>query len=392
MGGPRLQALGLRPVVDARELLVMGFTEILAHLPRIFQALRQVDESAQEKKPDIAILIDYPDFHFRLARRLRRQNIPLVYYIPPKVWAWRKRRVKFLQEMFAGILCILPFEKEFYRKRNIPAVYVGNPLTDELPLSLTRSEARSKLQLSAAGPVLVLMPGSRPSELKRHLLLMLDAALQAAEELKKRSGHQMAGEGFPAQVTHAFEKLTVLIPFPVTTEHSVWNRRIQEWTQSLAQRASLLDIRITQGNAHECLVAADAGLIKSGTSTLEAALLGCPHAVVYKPSAVSAWIFRHLVRYRGPVGLVNLVANWRDLDGGKQDFLAPEILCEDVTVPALKAAILDLFLNLDSRTKMQRGFEKLRREMLEGSKDGNPSQRAAQEVLRIFKQSRMKEG
>jgi lipid-A-disaccharide synthase len=152
------------------------------------------------------------------------------------------------------------------------------------------------------------------------------------------------------------------------------------WFRKHQDRKVWLDIRITQGNAAECLVAADAGLIKSGTSTLEAGLLRCPHVVVYRPSLTTKWIFRYLIRYRGPIGLVNLVADWKP----GEDYLVPEILCEDVTPKNLSQEMISLFSHSNRRQKMEEGFELLRKKVLETSDSLSPSVCAAREVLTIL--------
>ncbi|MEO5971672.1 MAG: lipid-A-disaccharide synthase, partial [Bdellovibrionia bacterium] len=164
VGGPKLQSAGLRAVVDTRELMTMGFVEVLWRLPKIFRILKRVAEAAKQDPPDVAIVIDYPGFHFRLARQLKKLKIPIVYYIPPKVWVWRKHRVRFLKSFFDKVLCIFPFEELVYRDLDLPVKYVGNPLLDELPLGLSRAAARAELALFDEDRVLVVMPGSRDSE------------------------------------------------------------------------------------------------------------------------------------------------------------------------------------------------------------------------------------
>ncbi len=364
IGGPKLQAMGLRTIVDARELMAMGFVEILSLLPRIMRALRSLTQAARETRPDIAIVIDYPDFHFRLAKRLKRLGIPLIYYIPPKVWVWRKKRINLLKDSFKKILCILPFEEEFYKKENISATYVGNPLMDELPFSLTRLEARTRLGLTPQDRVAVLMPGSRKSELKHHLELMLEAAILTAKDLRST--------GFLGTQ----EKLKILMPFPTTSHFQVLKERVDRFMSFDQQE--WIDVRISQGNSHECLVAADAGLIKSGTSTLEAGLLKCPHSIVYKPGLTSQWIFKYLIRYQGPVGLVNLVAGWKS----GEDYLVNEVLCENVTLETLKQEFISILTDPEKRKKQITGFEKLLLRMRNDSETQSPSRRAAQEILR----------
>ena len=362
IGGPKLQAAGLRAVVDAKNLLAMGFVEVLGKLPTVFRSLRLVTAAAQAQRPDVIVVLDYPDFHFRLAKRLRHLNVPMIYYIPPKVWAWRKRRIFFLKKYFVKILSILPFEEAFYRENQIPVKYVGNPLVDELPFDLTQSAAREKQGLRSGDRVLVLMPGSRASELKQHLVLMIRSAALGVERLRIQG------------IMGLQEKLVILLPLPAMAS-------ITQLESVTAETAANLDIRVSRNNAAECLVAANAGLIKSGTSTLEAGLLQCPHVIVYRPSKTTAWIFKNLIRYRGPVGLVNLVAGWQP----GQPYLVPEILCDEVSEDALATAVVRLLstssIDSDWRNQMTQGFVDLRSRVLGREKRLHPSVDAAAEVI-----------
>ncbi|HLE01251.1 MAG TPA: lipid-A-disaccharide synthase [Bdellovibrionota bacterium] len=365
IGGPQLREAGLRVVVDAKELLAMGFSEVLVHLPKILGALNKISRVAREERPDLAVVIDYPDFHFRLARRLRKLGVPVVYYIPPKVWVWRKKRVRLLRELFTRVLCIFPFEEAFFKGEGLDVKYVGNPLLDELPLNVSRSEARAELGLSTDDSVLVLMPGSRSSELDQHLELMLDAALEAAERLHN--------SGFLREGT----ALKVLLPFALTTDYAKILQRIESWKASRTP-PTFFQLFPAQGNSARSLIAADAGLIKSGTSTLEAALLGCPHAVIYKAGQVTTWIFELFIRYRGPVGLVNLVA--RKAKGDSP--LVREILLDEVTVRSLADEAVRLLSDDEVRSRMREGFKELRKR-LESTDGKSPSRAAAVELLNL---------
>ncbi|MCM2277837.1 MAG: lipid-A-disaccharide synthase [Oligoflexia bacterium] len=356
VGGPCLQREGLRTIVDARELLSMGFTEILGRLPRILRALARIAGEATRERPEVAIVIDYPDFHFRLARRLRSIGVPMIYYIPPKVWVWRKKRVTVLRELFTRVLCILPFEEEFHRRAGLPVRYVGNPLLDELPLSLTREAARMALGIDSRRRVLVAMPGSRPSELRNHVELFLEAAERVALGLRERG------------MLEKTERLLVLVPLPLTAQ-----------ALGITGRESL-EIKVSRGDAHECLIAADAGLVKSGTSTLEAGILGCPHAVVYRTNFLTSFIFRRLIRYRGPVGLVNLVACGTE---PRDEYLMREIVLEAATPEALSEEVLSLFLDEAKRERLAGGMARLRESLLGGTRGMSPSRRAAEEVLDV---------
>ncbi len=339
----------------------MGFSEILTRLPRALRALRTVAREAKVERPDVAVVIDYPEFHFRLARRLKSAGVPVVYYIPPKIWVWRRGRIRVLREVFARVLFIFPFERELYARERLKAVYVGNPLIDELPLGLTRQEARARLGLPQDARVLVLMPGSRPSELGRHVPLMSGAAKGVARRLGERG-----------------VRLQTVLALPATIEPAAV-RRIEADS----------GLRVVVGEAHAALVAADAGLIKSGTSTLEAALLGCPHAVVYRTGRSTSWIFRNLVRYRGPVGLVNLVGGpggtWRKGD----PYVARELLLEDATETALAEEALALLTDPAKAGSQREAFARIRGLFTEGDRPGEgPSVRAAREVLAVARERR----
>lgn len=362
IGGPALKKEGLRSVVDARELLSMGFIEILGRLPKIFRALKRVEAAARASRPAVAVFLDYPDFHFRLARRLGRIGIPLVYYIPPKVWAWRKRRVFFLKRYFKKILCILPFEEKFYADSDVPASYVGSPLQDELPLGLSREEARSRLSIGAAEKTLAVLAGSRPAELKRHLELFLDGAEETAKVLRARG--QLSGSG----------TLLVLLPFATTADLPVLRARVEAW-QSRGQR--VIRIRISEGDSGSIMKAADVGLIKSGTSTLEAALLGLPHVVAYCPNALTCFIVKRLIRYQGPIGLSNLVT------GSKcEPYPISELTCSDVTPQSLARELVPLFSESADRARVLGAVEAAKRAVL---RDGeSPSHRAAREILSVI--------
>jgi lipid-A-disaccharide synthase len=374
IGGPKLLAQGQRQIVDARELLSMGFVEIIGRLPKIFSALKAIEREAIREKPDVAVFVDYPDFHFRLARRLARLKIPLVYYIPPKVWVWRKGRIHFLKKYFARILCILPFEEDFYRQSSVPVCYVGNPLQDELPLNATREEARSKLGLSQADHVLAILVGSRPTELKRHLEVFMDGALKTAVKLAQRG------------VLKDSQKLQLLLPFAATSELDGLRAQVTRLAESLKARhgenAQIpIEIRISQGDSAWVMRAANVGLIKSGTSTLEAALLDLPHLIAYRPNEFTCFIVKKVIGYNGPIGLSNLVA------GAKlQPYPITELNCSAVTAESI-ASELDLLFDdrgqESERSKSVKAtLKKIQSVVLKGGE--SPSRVAAREVLAVI--------
>lgn len=358
IGGPKLQAAGLRALVDAREMLSMGFAEILSRLPRILRALRTLVDWAQRERPDVVVVIDYPDFHFRLAKKLRASGIPVVYYIPPKVWVWRSGRVRVMRELFRKVLCIFPFEEEFFRGAGLPITYVGNPLIDELPLSMTQAEARAKLGVRADARVLAVLPGSRPAELKYHLEVMLDAVEKTAEKLSSQ--------------------LVAAIALPETGDPDFVKTRIEAWKTKRGTPPHA-EFRISRGDSALVMRAADAGIIKSGTSTLEAALLGLPHVVMYNGSWITGIIFKYFIRYRGPIGLVNLVPGCKPGDR----YVANEYLGKDASPETLSAEAFDLMTNAERRAWVSARFQEIRERLRVPGGGLNPSARAAIEVLEL---------
>ena len=370
IGGSKLQASGLKVVTDSGNLLAMGLFAVIARLPKILQGLKEIGDAAEHEKPDLAVVIDYPDFHFRLSKRLHKLGIPTVYFIPPKVWVWRQGRVQFLSKFFMKILCILPFEETFYRRRGVRAQFVGNPIVDELPFGLTREAARENLRLGENDRVVVMMPGSRPAEVNAHFQIMLDAATRTAVRMG--------------------ERLTLLIPFPGSKEAVNVAKKVETWRDRVGEnKAKLLDLRISKGNAHECLVAADAGLIKSGTSTLEAALLMCPHAILYCGSRISHWIFNTFIRYEGPVGLANLAALTEP--PGKADrkkLLFSEFVMEDARADFLSEELLALLTNSNRRADLHVACLNLKRSLMGSTVEGasGPSFRAAEEIWSLYRE------
>jgi lipid-A-disaccharide synthase len=236
--------------------------------------------------------------------------------------------------------------------------YVGNPLCDELPLELTRAEARRKLGLAADDRVLLIMPGSRKSELKRQLKLVLEASLQIAQRPSLNS-------------------LKVLLPLPETADLEAVRAEVQEWRRRRGD--AVPEIRISQGDSSIAMVAADVGMIKSGTSTLEAGLLGCGHVLFYKANWLSEFIYFKFIRYGGPVGLVNLV--WGKGPETERPFLVTELLGKALTVGSLVRETAKLLEDPQPRETMRAGLAHLREKMLGDLKGQSPSQRAAQTIL-----------
>jgi lipid-A-disaccharide synthase len=376
IGDQRMRDLGMNTLVESSSLLAMGTTEVLARLPSILRAGRVVEREAKRLKPDLAVFLDYPDFHFKLAAKFKRFGVRSLSYIPPKVWVWRTGRIKKMKSLFDRILCIFPFEEKLYRDAGLQADYIGNPLADELPLELTREAARGLLFPGSAIPpshdrVVTLLPGSRPGELSRHIPALSEAIGIAAAALRSRNGPDA--------------RLHVLVPFASAEQRASWSLRFDDSGKSGAV------YHFSVGNSALCMLAADAGLIKSGTATLEAGVLGLPHIVFYRPSPLTTWIFRNFVQkkgffrrragFTGPVGLVNLFSGWKPGDVLR----VPEVLAEEVTGARLGAELGRLLWDAHERERQLKVLSSLRDEVLgkrtEADFDLGPSQRAANLIL-----------
>jgi lipid-A-disaccharide synthase len=313
MGGDRMAAAGVQLFERAEG--VVGFVEVLKHLPAHLRLLRQVKAHLRSGRVGLIILIDYPGFNLRVAQAARDAGVPVLYYITPQVWAWKPGRLKLMAEVISQAAVILPFEEQLLRDAGIRTTFVGHPLLDRAAALPSRDDARRRLGLPLDGEVLALFPGSRAQEIERHL----DAFTAVARELqRRRPGLQVVVSVAP---TIALDSSHV--PFPMV-------------------RAQSFDV----------LRAADVALCKSGTTTLEAAVAGCPCAVVYKTSRLSYEIARRLVHIPH-IGLLNVVA-------GKE--VAPEFVQDAFTTQAVSDALDALFgAENPVRLRMLAGMDEVRR-------------------------------
>src|SRR5437762_3198775 len=344
--GKQMRDAGVASVVNADELAIMGVWEVGRALPKFWRAFTELKRAAEQKTPDAAILVDWPEFNLRLARSLHRRRIPVIYYISPQLWAWRSYRTRNIQRDVDLILSILPFEKEWYAARGVAKVeYVGHPLTGEVRAEYDRAEFCRRNNLDAARPLIALLPGSRHKEVLRILPPMLDAA---AVMQKKRPDVQF---------------VVVVAP----------NRDVRE-ARTIIDAGELAQpvrdsLTVIHHQTREALAAADAAAVASGTATLEAALLGTPLVIVYKESFLNWHILGRLITAEH-YGLVNLIAGRR---------LATELIQDNLNAEALARELLAL---LDPTRNQSM------REELEGVADklGEPgaSRRAAQAILQFI--------
>jgi lipid-A-disaccharide synthase len=314
--GPRMQQAGVRAVVDSRSLAVVGLAEVVAHIPRIYGEYRKLLAAARAERPEAAILTDSPDFHLRLARQLKKLGIPVIYLVAPQVWAWRKGRLPLMRRTIDRLLCIFPFEPEFFTAAGIDATYIGHPLTRLVKPSAPREDLRRRFGVPTDSPMIALLPGSREGEAARHLPILLETV-----------------EKIRATHTGPTPRFLLAIPPGTIPQNSIFRERI-----------SASSIQLQEGQSWDVLAAADLALAASGTVTIEAALLGTPLIAFYRVSKLTWWMGRRLVNVPF-FSMVNLVAGRR---------VVPELIQDDMTVENLSNQALRLLGDPAAREAMRR--------------------------------------
>ena len=318
--GPRMRSAGVRPIVDSASLAVVGLVEVLAHIPRIHGEFRKLKAAIDTEKPDLAILTDSPGFHFHLFKHLEKRRVPIVYLVAPQVWAWRKGRLKTLRAYVEHLLCIFPFEEDFFRSNGVPATYIGHPLAHSIKPTLTRAEFFAKHKLPEDRPLLALLPGSRAGEAARHLAPLADAV-----EILRRE-----------------RPITVLAGTPLGFSQ----RAGADFWKPFSGKA----IQVIEGETWDLLAHSHLALAASGTVTVEAALLGCPMVTFYRVTRASWAIGKLLVRVPY-FSMVNLVA-------GKQ--IVPELMQQQMTGPNLAREAARLLDDSAARADMLQELEHVR--------------------------------
>jgi lipid-A-disaccharide synthase len=321
MAGPKMIAAGCEPWAHSDDLGVMGLVEVLTHLPRLLSLRRRLWQRIEAARPDVFVGIDVPDFNLGLARRLKRAGIRTVQYVSPQVWAWRQGRVRSIGRSCDLILCLLPFETEFYEKHGVHAEFVGHPLADQIPLEVDRAGARRALGIREDALVVALLPGSRLGEVER---LGADFAAAARWLRERRPGLEVIAPMASARVRAVFER------------------------QCSAQG---IPVRLLDGQAQAALAAADAVLVASGTATLETLLSKRPMVVAYRLGAITAFLLQHLGLIKVPYfSQPNLLLGRR---------LVPEFFQGAVTGPALGAALLEEIENGAASARMVGEFSRV---------------------------------
>jgi len=338
VGGQQMQQAGCDLVVNANEIAVVGLAEVVEHLPRIFRLFHRVVAEAERRKPDAAVLIDFPDFNFRLARELHKRGIPVIYYVSPQLWAWRPSRIELVRKYVRKMLVIFPFEEKFYRERGIEAEFVGHPLADMAMPAVLREEFASQYRLDTNRTWIALLPGSRKGEVSRIYPKLLQAA-------------QLLGPEY-----------VYITPVASTLD--------REWMTSFHQGHSGPPITMTD-DARATLAHSRAAAVASGTSTLEASLIGTPFAMVYQVAPLTWALGRRLVKV-DRFAMPNLIAE-RDV--------VPELVQDGFTPQRVCAELQRILPDGDARSAMIRGFDEVRQRLRAASGEGSARERAARAVL-----------
>jgi lipid-A-disaccharide synthase len=334
VGGAEMERAGVRLHHRCEEMAITGIWEVVRHLPRFRRLLRELVERLRADPPDALIPIDYPDFNLRLSARAHELGIPVVYYISPQVWAWRKGRIRQLARLVRRMVVIFPFEEDLYKHAGIPVTYVGHPLVDRVRPEADRERARMQLGLDSGDPLVALLPGSRRSEVERILPILLETR------------RLLSSRG--------------------------WN-----WVVALAPGLAIEDLpaeargpdapEFLHAQTHELLAAADLALTASGTATLEAALIGTPMLVVYRMHPLTYHLARRLVHVPH-IAMANLLAGERVVPEFLQEQARPELLAPEVA------------RWMDDSSLRERTSEKLRR-VAERLGGGGAATRAARVIL-----------
>jgi lipid-A-disaccharide synthase len=337
MGGARMAAEGVRLLQRAERVTVVGGTEAFGRLPALWRAFRALRTELREHRPGVLVLIDFPEFNMRLARAARRLGVPVVYFIAPQVWAWRRGRVRAMARDVSRVLAIFPFEVSVYEEAGVPVEFIGHPLLDVLP-ALHRDASRAGL--AAEDETLVgLLPGSRDAVVRRHLPVLLQAA------------RRIAGRHPRTRFALATAPATPVPPVMAEV------------------RAARVPIQVVPGEANRVMAAADLLLVASGTATLEGACYGTPMVVLYRLSALSHALARMLVRGVSHISLPNIVA-------GRE--IVPELIQGRATPDGVAAAALAILTDESTRTAQRLALLEVRTRLGEAG----AGLRAARAVLR----------
>ena len=342
VGGERMRAAGCDTVVDTKDLAVVGITEILGHLPNIWRLFHHLIAEADRRKPDLAIVIDSPAFNWRVARQMKNRGVPVVYYVCPQFWAWRQGRVKLLRKYVDKALVIFPFEEKFYRDRGVDAEFVGHPLAELSRPAISRDQYAATFGLDSAKLWITLMPGSRRKEVRMNLTGILQAA-------------RLLGAGYE-----------FLLPVAPTLDEDFFAPFLIH-AHEARERIHLVP------DALPALAQSRAGIIASGTATVEAALMELPFVMVYRVTGMTYLLGRSTVKVPY-FAMVNLIAGEK---------VVPELVQHDFTPEAVVAEVRKIIPDGRARSEMLDGL-RLVKSKLRGTSGGVSAPQHAAEAIRML--------
>ena len=381
VGGDRMRAAGCDTVVDAKDLAVVGITEILSHLPKILGLYRNLIAEADRRKPDLAIVIDSPAFNWRVARQMKRRGIPTVYYVAPQFWAWRQGRVRLIRDYINKALVIFPFEEQFYRERGVDATFVGHPLAELPHPTIDRHDYAAQLHLDPAKLWITLMPGSRVKEVRMNLPAILEAAALLGDQFEYL---------LPVAPTLDLDFLRGIIQskFPsaakAESKPAGHTARLEAApSQSTVKNGLSFRMEHAGGitlvpDALPALWHSRAGIVASGTATVEAAMMNTPFVMVYRVSPLTYLLGKPRVKVPR-FAMVNLIA---------EEEVVPELVQHDFTAGNVVARLREILPGGPSRDRMLQGLARVKgRLRAPGADSGtpqHPADRAAQIILALL--------
>lgn len=322
MGGPRMREAGVELVADCSEVSLVGIVEIAKKYPALQRVWKRLLGEAAQRKPRLAILTDFPGFHLRLARALKRQGAQNVYFVCPQFWAWRPWRANLVRRRFVRALCIFPFEEGWYRSRGVMADFIGHPLVGNVAAKRTRAEFAAACGLDANKPIIAILPGSRSGEIAHHMPTLM----QACRQIQQKNGK---------------------VQFVLALAPGVKPARIAEYM------LPDVNMHVAEDATYDALGAADLSIVSSGTATVEAALMDAPMIVIYRLAPLTAAIARLLVR-TPMFAMVNLIAGRR---------VVPELVQKDFTAAHLAEETIRLLSSPDARAQIRRGLAEVREKL-----------------------------
>jgi lipid-A-disaccharide synthase len=356
LGGAHFAAAGGRLIEDFRGLALTGLTEWIVKVPRLLTAMRKLEAAARSERPDAVVVIDFPDFNFRLARRMKRLGVPVVYYISPQIWAWRPKRLATIRSIADRVLVIFPFEEAIYRKGGVPVEFVGHPLMDLTTAATPRERFLAAHGLSPSAPTVAILPGSRHNEVSRILPDLLAAATRIRAAVPE-------AQFVVARAPHLADALFAPGSDP--------GRGSDPGPTPVRPRSDRAPARfvVVEGDTDNVLASADVALTASGTATVQAALHDTPMVIVYRVSPTTYWLGRRLVTV-DTIGMVNLIAGEK---------IVPEFVQEAFTPNAVANEAIAMLTDPARARRIRDGLARVR-ERLGG---GGASRRAAEAILQV---------